>query len=398
MNRKKNIGIMVWSLNAGGAERAAANLSKDLSDKYNVFILLFDAHNISYPYSGTIIDLESTIRTGIVGKLHEMVRRCVAISNAKRKYNIDLVISFMPNSNLYNVLTKGKGKSIISIRNTMSQKCDSFLEKKIITWCGRKADMTVSLSEGVRNDLIDNFGYKPNDVVTIYNSCDVSWFMRESIEVDALIDEFDFTRPTIATVGRLTYQKGQWHLLRALKIVLQKIPNCQLVIFGQGEKREQLESYAKHLGVTNHVHFLGYIKNHHKFLAKCDVFVFSSLFEGLGNVLLEALACGLPVISSDCPHGPREILDGKLGEGKNKIYYANYGVLTPKFSMTDLDVNDNEIEDSDVMLAEAIEKLLSDSEMREHYIQQSKLRMEDFLPKTTKTRWECLIEGIVNEY
>lgn len=389
---KKNIGIMSWSLNAGGAERAVANLSKDLSEKYNVYILLFDSENIAYPYSGTVLGIGGKPGRNILSKGVNLIRRCIEIKRIKKKCNIHTMISFMPQLNIYNILTKGKDKAIVSIRNNMTQKGVSSLSRKLITWVGKKADMTVSLSEGVRQDLINNFGYDQNKVVTIYNSCDVNWFMQDSVEVDRLIESFDFTKPTIVTVGRMTYQKGQWHLLRAFSEVVKTIPDCQLVIFGQGELKETLQIYAKKLGVEKSVFMPGFVKNHHKFMKKCDVFVFPSLFEGLGNVLLEALACEMPIISTDCLSGPSEILNDSAPLDLKEMCKAKYGILVPTFSPSEFVIEDTSLESEDRTLANAILKVLTDNDLANAYRKQAKRRSKDFYPSMIQKQWIDMIE------
>lgn len=393
MKAKKNIGIMSWSLNNGGAERAVANLAKDLSEKYNVYIILFDAENITYPYGGTVIDLEIPMGTGTIQKSLTLIKRYLKLKKIKKQFDIHTMISFMPHINLYNILTKGSDKAIISIRNNMSQSRKTKFANKLMVWEGKKADMTVSLSEGVRQDLIHNFGYFPDKVVTIYNSCDINWITRQSEDVDKLIEEFDFSEPVLVTVGRLTHQKGQWHLLRALSILKEKKVNCKLVIFGQGEYLDKLKAYAEKLGVSNRCFFMGYVKNHHRFMKKCDMFVFPSLFEGLGNVLLEALACGMPVISMDCPSGPMEILNSSVGETVTNITWAKYGVLVPAFSNNEFDVDDNTFERSDYLLADAIVGLLTDEELKKKYRKQAEIRIRDFAPDRIKQQWIDLIEG-----
>ncbi len=391
----QNIGIIVQSLRGGGAERAVANLSRDLSEHYNVYLILFEVDNIAYPYKGTIIDVGIAASTNKLGQIYNLYRRYRIIKRLKRQYHIDLTISFMPKANLYNVLTKTRDVVFISIRNTMSQIPLSRLDKYIIKWCGKRSDMTISLSEGTRQDLIKNFSYAPEKVVTIYNSCDVSWFFRDSPEVDKLIDNYDWSRPTIASVGRLHEQKGQWHLLRALSIVKKEIPKCTLALFGQGELKQPLQDYAQKLGVEENVIFMGYVKDHHKFMSKCKAFVFSSIYEGLGNVLLEALACGMPVISADCPCGPGEILGGTTEGDKEHICEAKYGLLIPPFTSTPFIINDLNFEKSDFLLAEAIIKVLTDSDYSQSLSLRSKERSAFFAPDSIKGQWIKLISNYI---
>lgn len=391
---KKNIGIMTWSLNSGGAERAVANLSEDLSDKYNVYILIFDSRNIVYPYNGKLLDVGVLPSISKIKKVFNAFERYKIIKNFKKKYKIEIVISFMPQMNIYNILTRGNGKAIISIRNNMTHKAMSYFSKRLMVWSGKRADITISLSEGVRQDLIKNFKFSANKVKTIYNSCDIQWLFRENKEVDLLIKKTDFSRPTIVTVGRLTHQKGQWHLLRAFSILKKYIPEAQLVIFGHGELLSGLKKYSEILGIREDTNFMGFVKNHHKYLSKCDVFVLPSLFEGLGNAVLESLACELPTISTNCPSGPSEILDGKSIENLTDIYEAKYGILTPAFSEKNFSVDDLEFEIQDYKLAKAMQCIIEDKTKAKYYRNQAKLRIQDFSPKKIKKQWYEVIEEV----
>jgi glycosyltransferase involved in cell wall biosynthesis len=123
----------------------------------------------------------------------------------------------------------------------------------------------------------------------------------------------------------LTHQKGFDILLPAFAELVQKGLDLHLLILGEGEERASLEDMARRLGVSNRVFMPGFQKNPYPFFTRAEVFVLSSRYEGLGNVLIEAMALGLPVISTDCPHGPREITkDGQ------------YGILVPPDNVTAL--------------------------------------------------------------
>jgi glycosyltransferase involved in cell wall biosynthesis len=119
--------------------------------------------------------------------------------------------------------------------------------------------------------------------------------------------------PVILGVGRLTRQKDFAALLRAFAIVHQEMP-ARLMILGEGEERKKLERLAQNLGIAQDVALPGFVDNPYKYMARASVFVLSSRWEGPGHVLVEALALGIPIVATDCPYGPREILlDGKAG-------------------------------------------------------------------------------------
>ncbi len=117
----------------------------------------------------------------------------------------------------------------------------------------------------------------------------------------------------ILTCGRLSKQKNHRLLIKALSKIRNDI-NGKLVIIGEGEERTNLEKYISQERLTDHVFLLGWVENPFPYMTICDVFALSSDYEGLGNVLVEALMCGTPIVSTDCPHGPREILEnGRYG-------------------------------------------------------------------------------------
>ncbi len=387
---RKNIGILIWSLRDGGAERAAANLSRELSQYYNVHMMLFDARNIAYAYKGTLYDIGLLPASAFLGKCIYLIRRCWRIYAYKKKHHIDTVISFMPNANLYNVLTRGRGKAIISIRNTMSASCKSKRSRWMISWCGKMADKTVCVSEVARQDLIAHFAYPAHKAITIRNFCDTSITRHTNPKIEQIISKFDFSGGVVSTVGRLNLQKAQWHLLRAFSLVQKKLPKSKLVILGQGELETALKEYAQKLKISSQVFFMGYVKNHHAFLKKCNLFVLPSFFEGISNALLEAMSCGLPVVATECSS---EVLS-QTRHQVQEVEYSDYGILVPNFSAKTFDIEDLNFEPADYTLAHAMEQMLTDQNLDTHYRQKALQRIEDFSPQKITQQWVELIENL----
>jgi len=115
--------------------------------------------------------------------------------------------------------------------------------------------------------------------------------------------------PNILSVGRLTAAKDFATLIRAFSIVVKHVPS-RLVILGEGELRLELETLVRDLGLQDVILLPGFVNNCYPYMKECDLFVVSSAWEGLSMVLIEAMACGAPVVSTDCDSGPREILEG----------------------------------------------------------------------------------------
>jgi glycosyltransferase involved in cell wall biosynthesis len=169
------------------------------------------------------------------------------------------------------------------------------------------ADGAVAISKGVGDDLVAKAGVDPRTLAVIYNPVDVEAVGREA-EHDPGHPWLNDAVPVVLGVGRLTYQKDFATLLKAFAHLRQTRP-ARLIILGEGEDRASLTQLAARLGISEDVDFPGYKTNRLGYIARAKVFALSSRWEGFGNVLVEALACGVPVVSTDCPSGPREILD-----------------------------------------------------------------------------------------
>jgi len=173
-----------------------------------------------------------------------------------------------------------------------------------------RAGGVVAISEGVRRELLDIVPGVEGRTRVIYNA-------GVDEEVRALgAEPFDpppGEGPVVVACGRLTEQKGFADLLDAFAALRRALP-ARLWIVGEGELRGELEARARRLGIADHVWFAGFQRNPYRVMAAADVFALSSLWEGFGNVIVEAMAVGLPVVATDCPHGPAEIIrDGETG-------------------------------------------------------------------------------------
>lgn len=202
----------------------------------------------------------------------------------------------------------------VKITNTLSQT----LRRRSKRWGVRilypwLADRLIAVSHGVRDDLIAHFGIKPAQIEVIYNPTvtpDIAERCSLSVNHPWLADA---GVPLIIGVGRLTPQKDFPTLLRAFTKVRAARP-ARLILLGDGPLRPELIQLARQLGVSSDVDFAGVVPDVIPWLARASLFVLSSRYEGLPNALIEALAAGCPVVSTDCPSGASEILmGGQLG-------------------------------------------------------------------------------------
>ena len=188
-----------------------------------------------------------------------------------------------------------------------------FLKKLSLRISCLLADGIIAVSQGVADDLVQEFGVPSNKINVIYNPVITPDIYKKSYEKADHPWFCSHDVPVILGVGRLSYEKDFPTLIRAFASVRQHL-NCKLVILGEGNERERLYKLIEELGIQKDVDLPGFVSNPYPFMAQSDVFVLSSLWEGLPTVVIEALALNTPVISTDCPSGPREILkDGKLG-------------------------------------------------------------------------------------
>jgi glycosyltransferase involved in cell wall biosynthesis len=170
------------------------------------------------------------------------------------------------------------------------------------------ADEIVAVSRGVADDLVKHCGIPKERISVIHNP------IRFDDILEKANDPVDHPwyrpgmSPVLLSVGRLHRAKDYPNLLRAFSIVRKKA-NVRLIILGEGKERSHLNTLTRHLNIEQDVDMPGFQKNPYNFMASSKVFVLSSKFESFSNVLLEAIACGCPVVSTDCPHGPKEIFE-----------------------------------------------------------------------------------------
>lgn len=209
----------------------------------------------------------------------------------------------------------------VTIRDTLSRRWSNFDPARraafpyLARWCYRafRVDGMIGVSRAAADDLITLLHLPEPRIHAIYNPIiSDELFQQARKEPDPTITGSDNV-PLILGVGRLAKQKGFSNLIRAFARVRSRQP-VRLLILGEGDQRSALERLVCDLGLKEDVALPGFVKNPYPYMARADVFVLSSLWEGLPTVLVEALALGTPAVATDCPSGPAEILDnGKWG-------------------------------------------------------------------------------------
>ena len=232
--------------------------------------------------------------------------------------------------------------------------------------CARLSDKVVANSRSLAREVKDVFGLD-SDVAVIYNGIDIEDIREKSREKQDH-EWFGTETPLVLAMGYLKDdQKGFSYLLEALEIVNRKKP-ARLIIIGNG-KKEKLEELSKKLSIKDRTDFFSTVPNPFPYMAKADIFACSSLYEGLSNVILEALALGKPVISTDHKHGADEIIEN----GKS-------GILVP--------ARDPQ------KMADAILRVLEDAELRRNLEEEAKKRSENFSMDKMISSYEKLLSGM----
>lgn len=394
----KKVYLLIESLSGGGAERAVSNISLNLNKDINKNIILFGSKaKIGYPYDGSIEYLDVMNLSNPLKKMFALLNRIKKLKKIKYENPEITVISFLEYSNLLNIFTIKNGKSIISVRNHMSTKykvgIKAFIWNNSIKLMYSKADQIVVVSKAIKKDLIENYGILPDKITVIYNSYPLKQ-IRE-LSNGSLRQRYRsiFDSPVIVTTGRLNKQKGYWYLIRVFSEVKKKIKDAKLVVLGEGVMLEELEELARELQIENDVHFLGFQENPFVYLKNSNVFVMSSLHEGFPNAMAEAMACGLPIVSTDCLSGPREILAPDEYDNHQINYDISkkrYGILSPVFDGKIYKANETLTKEEQIM-ARNITEVLGDTETAKYFSNMSLKRVEDFNANRNIKQWEKII-------
>jgi glycosyltransferase involved in cell wall biosynthesis len=307
------LALYLPSLRGGGAERVMVTLANAIAERgYAIDLVLAEAvgaYHAEVSSTVRIIDLKSS---RVVSSLPGLIRylrseRPVAILSAMGHANVVAVLA--------QKLAGVKTRVVVSERNTYSiasahaQGWRSFCVKKLQRPAYLASDGIVAVSCGVADDLAKCLSIPRARIDVAYNPVVTESLLtlaQETMEQPWLTLG---SSPLILGAGRLTKAKDFITLIRSFALVRATRP-ARLVIIGEGELKAELETEALKLGVHADVVLPGFIDNPFAVMRQADLFVLTSAWEGLPNVLIQAMACGIPVISTDCPSGPSEILEG----------------------------------------------------------------------------------------
>ena len=357
-----NLTIFIGGLSGGGAERVVCNLSNFLSERHNVTILTMSDDEPAYKLN-EIVNRVSLIKYGETSNF--FIKNFIRINRFRsyvKKSDADVYLAMLPGT--INIILAHR--KIINAPIIISERCDpqtryesSKFQKWIMKNLYPKADGFVFQTKDAMNYYTEIIGGKG---IVIPNAINQE-FMREP---------FKGTRKkSIVAAGRLTEQKNFPLLIEAFSRITDKHPDYDLIIYGNGPQKNELVSLVKELGLGNKVKFPGYVNNFGDQIIDASLFVLSSNYEGMPNALMEAMALGLPCISTDCPAGGPGFL---INDGKN-------GLLVPVGDV--------------VKLADAMDKVLSNEELSVELGGNAREISSNLSSENIYYRWESYIIDVI---
>jgi len=405
---KKRIAIIVPSLYGGGAEKVALLLTKGFKLSGDEVFLITLEKGIAYDLPPNIHLINVSKIDGKASKLIKLLLfpfQFFIISQIIKKYRINFLLGIMERPNFLVALLKffRIHKNIISVasvhtllgqRIKVKRFCKYWKSfyKYLYKFITRNVNCVVAVSPFVKKELIIEFGVNKEKVKYIGNPIDFEGIRTQMLEQISPEWQKIFTGRTIINLGRLIPEKGQELLIRSFAKVQQLLPDTNLVLIGDGEEKKKLQVLAKKLGLENSVFFLGFQKNPYKFMQHASIFVLTSRYEGFGLALVEAMTCGLPVISvtpsASWILGCRSS-DYASGE---EIVYAEYGVYVP-LEWDNIWEEYNRGKEAE-KLAKAIVSLLQNRSLFERYKKASTERSRQFSLMTISLKYENLFSHL----
>ena len=311
------IAFFIPALNGGGAQRVIVNLANalvDLTDR-PIHLILVRAEGVFLEYIRSEVCVRALGRKRTLAAIPALASYLrserPAVLMARMSY-VNIVASFA-------WMLAGKPCRLVLSEANVVRPPEGSLLRRLREWLViktmrltyRRAACVVANSIATARTMSLHGVASDSSIITIYNPV-LGSTTNAQIDSSGLFDGFRPNRIFICAIGRLSEQKGFDCLLNALARVDNK--DLHLVILGEGPLRVQLESQAKNLGISERVHLPGFVTNPVCILEKSALFVLPSRWEGFGNVIIEALSTGVPIVATDCPGAPRELLlDGKLG-------------------------------------------------------------------------------------
>jgi len=397
--------MLIPNLGFGGAQRVFHDHSRLLASQFDVTDVAFNLeHGHAFPSGNPVVNLGVPGGGGAIAKIRHFGRRIRRLAALKRRTRPALTISHLEGADYVNVLASGPGKTLLVIHGSKLHDANirgplGWLRRRVmIPRLYNRADLIVTVAQEIAIEL-EGMGVRPDRLRTIHNFFDPAAIRARShdplsAEEQALFDG----PPVLVTSGRLALQKNHAGLIALFALLLDRRP-VRLVLIGDGELRHPSIKQARALGLRvaegpegdADIYFLGFQDNPFRLQRHADVFVLPSGWEGFPMVLGEAMACGLPIVSADCPTGPREFLaPDTIHQAIRPLRVAEvgrYGLLMPIPSVGDLTAIDQWVA--------TLDELLGDSAERKRLAALSLARADDFSLHTIGPQWLGLVDDLL---
>jgi glycosyltransferase involved in cell wall biosynthesis len=405
----KNLLLLIPNLGLGGAQRVFHDHSLEFARHYAVTEAVFNLDGGDlYPSGNPVRSLAVAGGGGVVDKMRNFGQRVRSLRHLRESLRPVVCISHLEGADYVNLLSGGPGKTVLCIHGSKLHDLNitgpvGWLRKKVLMpLLYNRADKIVTVSRDINPELIDSFGIQPDKIRTINNFFETDQIVARSQESLSAEEAAVYAAgPVLVTSGRLTIQKNQAPLLDIFAQVKQQQPTARLLFVGDGELRDELTTRARSLGLRvfaawentaltpeYDVYFLGLQQNPFKYLRPATAFVFPSAWEGFPMALGEAMICGLPVLSTDCPTGPREMLAPQTTAPARPLQQAEageYGLLLPMLNRAATLAADQ------ATWARAISDLLASPPEQRRLGQLAQARMQDFTREKIFRQWLQLL-------
>ncbi|RQG96957.1 glycosyltransferase [Natrarchaeobius oligotrophus] len=308
------ITVLVGTLSIGGAEKVAVNLANGFADRgYETDLVVLKDEG---PLASNL-DEKVTLNPLYASRVRWSLPSIIRYLNRRRP---DVVISVMTVENALTVLSakisRYQPMVIVtehSVRSDRTWKSVAFKGDFLLGMATyNKSDEIVAVSDSVARDVLSWSNVSRKDITVIHNPVELASPVNNTDEVSCSVTEqhewFSLNEPVLLAAGRYTPEKDFSTLIRAFSKVSERIRG-RLMILGDGEQRNELETLSKELAVKDRVCLYGFVDDPYPYMKAADLFVLSSRSEGFGNVLVEAMSCGTPVVATKCGSGPVTILD-----------------------------------------------------------------------------------------
>ncbi|WP_310391072.1 glycosyltransferase [Hymenobacter sp.] len=409
---RRSLLLLIPNLGLGGAQRVFHDHSVELAKHYAVTEAVFNTEvGDLYPSGNEVVSLEVSGGGGPLEKIRNFGRRVGRLRGLKRRLRTDVCVSHLEGADYVNLLSKGPEKVVLCIHGSKLHDGNitgliGWLRKKVLMpGLYNRADKIVTVSRDINPELINGFGVKPEKLVTINNFFEVAQIEAKSREPLTAAEQAVYAAaPVLVTSGRLTAQKNQAPLLDTFAALLSRRP-AKLVFVGDGELRDDLTRRARRLGLRVYeawnrealtpdydVYFVGLQQNPFKYIRPAALFVFPSAWEGFPMALGEAMICGVPVVTADCPTGPREMLAPGTGTPPTPIRRAEsaeFGMLMPMLNQAATLAADQSV------WTDTLEGLLNDAAERERLGSLASQRMQDFTREIIFRQWMAVLEDVL---